>query len=149
MSLKRLITTAYGIKSLQVIGPDWLTTPRFEISAIIPPGTTKDQLRLMWQKLLSDRFHLVAHHETREKGIFDLVVAKGGPKLTPAGQTARLLAPPPPGTVVRGHRVYTPRTTMETFADFLSGQIDHVVRDATGLTGEYEIRFVWGEVADA
>jgi uncharacterized protein (TIGR03435 family) len=145
MSLKRLITTAFGIKSVQVIGPDWLDTPRFEIRATVPDDTTKDQLSTMWQKLLSDRFHLAAHHETRETTVFDLMVSKTGPKLTPAGQTARLLAPPPMGTVVRGHHIYIPRTTMEKFAGFLSGQVDHVVRDATGLTGEYAIRFAWGD----
>ena len=35
---------------------------------------------------------------------------------------------------------------MEKFAGFLSSRIDQVVRDATGLTGEYEIRFVWGDL---
>src|SRR5262245_52617086 len=44
MSPRLLITIAYGIKAVHVIGPDWLTTPRFEISAIVPDGTAKDQI---------------------------------------------------------------------------------------------------------
>ena len=44
----------------------------------------KDQTSLMMQSLLADRFKLEVHFETRELPIYDLVVAKGGPKLTPA-----------------------------------------------------------------
>lgn len=142
MNPRQLIMTAYGIKSLQVIGPDWLATPRFEIGASVPAGTTKDQLAAMWQKLLSDRFHLAAHHETRETTVFDLVVAKTGPTLTPAGQ-ATPSRPQQPATVVMGRHINFPNATIENFADFLGSQLDHLVRDATGLTGEYAIRLVW------
>ena len=35
----------------------------------------------MFQSLLEDRFQLKIHRETRELAAYDLVVAKGGPKL--------------------------------------------------------------------
>jgi len=38
----------------------------------------------MLQKLITERFHAVIHHEQREFSVFDLTVAKSGAKLTPA-----------------------------------------------------------------
>jgi hypothetical protein len=53
MSAGLLIMIAYGVKYVQVIGPDWLATARFEIGAKLPEGTTKAQLAAMWQNLLA------------------------------------------------------------------------------------------------
>ena len=39
------------------------------------------ELRLMLQQLLADRFKLILHHETKETPVYELTVAKGGPKL--------------------------------------------------------------------
>src|SRR5262249_49816418 len=56
----------------------------------------QDQLPLLLQSMLEDRFQLKAHIETRELPVYNLVVAKDGPKLklnedqTPPG-------PPTPG----------------------------------------------------
>src|SRR5579863_1961855 len=60
--LKDLVINAYGVKDFQIVGPDWLNddseTTRFTIDATMPPDTTKEQLRLMLQSLLADRFKL-------------------------------------------------------------------------------------------
>jgi uncharacterized protein (TIGR03435 family) len=39
------------------------------------------ELRLMLQQLLADRFKLTLHRETKEMPVYELTVAKGGPKL--------------------------------------------------------------------
>src|SRR5580658_5693557 len=75
MSPALLIRTAYGVKLVQVIGPNWLAVPRFEILATLPAGTTKEQIPEMWQNLLIDRFGLRTHHESRETIYFELSVA--------------------------------------------------------------------------
>ena len=67
----------------------WMETERYTIRAKLPPGTSKDQFRVMLQNLLAERFALKVHHETRNMSGYRLVVAKGGAKLTPS-------APPPP-----------------------------------------------------
>jgi uncharacterized protein (TIGR03435 family) len=54
---------------------------KFTITATMPPETTKEQFHLMLQNLLTDRFHLTMHHETREFPGYDMIVASGGPKL--------------------------------------------------------------------
>jgi bla regulator protein blaR1 len=62
--------------------PKWVTTDRYSIDARAAGNPTKDQLRLMVQSLLADRFQLAAHFATQEVPVFALTVAKDG-KLGP------------------------------------------------------------------
>jgi bla regulator protein BlaR1 len=58
----------------------------FEIEARAPGNPTKDQMRLMMQSLLADRFKLRVHFETREGPVFALSLVRPGeigPKLRP------------------------------------------------------------------
>jgi uncharacterized protein (TIGR03435 family) len=80
-----LINAAYRLAGYQYIGlPAW--SDRFDIAARAPEGTPADQMPLMLQSLLADRFKMVAHRETREAPIFALVVSRRdrrlGPRLT-------------------------------------------------------------------
>lgn len=83
----KLLMYAYGVERDQLNGPDWATTDAravalsYDISAKLPPGTTKQQAAIMLQNLLKERFQLALHHETVQASGFALVVAKGGPKL--------------------------------------------------------------------
>ena len=64
----------------------WVTNDRFDIQARADGNPTKDQMRLMVQALLADRFKLAIHYETRELPVFALVLSKSGktgPKLRP------------------------------------------------------------------
>jgi uncharacterized protein (TIGR03435 family) len=67
--------------------PQWARTESFDIQAKTEDhNPTKDQMRLMMQSLLEDRFKLAVHWETREVSIFALVLAKPGktgPQLKP------------------------------------------------------------------
>jgi uncharacterized protein (TIGR03435 family) len=64
--------------------PVWVTggfdasADRFDILARSDGSPTKDQVRLMMQALLAERFKLMVHHETRQAPVFALVVAKPG-----------------------------------------------------------------------
>jgi uncharacterized protein (TIGR03435 family) len=82
--LRGLIFEAYGLDyyNEQVAGPGWIDSEPYDVAARIPPGTTKDQFRLMLQGLLAERFDLKVHRESRVFTVYTLVVAKGGPKLT-------------------------------------------------------------------
>jgi uncharacterized protein (TIGR03435 family) len=66
--------------------PKWVTTDRIAIEARAEGNPTKDQMRLMMQALLADRFKLAVHFETREAPVFELMLVrseKTGPKLRP------------------------------------------------------------------
>jgi uncharacterized protein (TIGR03435 family) len=81
MSLAELIPVAFAVKPYQVSGPPWIKEARFDILAKMPEGATKEQVPLMLQALLAERFKLVAHRESREHPIYALLVGKTGPKL--------------------------------------------------------------------
>ena len=64
--------------------PFWVTgsfdaSPEFfDISARAPADTSIDQMRLMMQALLADRFHLAMHYVSADAPVFALVLAKPG-----------------------------------------------------------------------
>jgi len=102
-NLAQLISIAYDINFVQISGPSWLREPEFDIVAKIPEGATKEQFREMMQNLLSERFKLAVHHEKKDLPIYEMTVAKGGPKLKESTGPAdmpdpngRAPAPPPP-----------------------------------------------------
>jgi uncharacterized protein (TIGR03435 family) len=174
MSLSNLVLIAYHLDYFRLSAPDWMTPMlMFNISAKIPPNTTREQFELMMQRLLADRFKLSVHHENREMTQLSLVVAKNGPKFREAAETsppkgggdeATAAVPPvrptldkdgfpaftgrPMSTFMNGKaRLYQPRMKMQALAGSLQNQVRAPVTDATGLTGEYEINLYW--VTDA
>jgi uncharacterized protein (TIGR03435 family) len=59
--------------------PGWVRGDEFfAIEALAEGNPTKDQLRLMMQSLLADRFKLAVHFETREVPVFALTLVKAG-----------------------------------------------------------------------
>lgn len=119
MPLRTVISLAYGVQDDQLLigGPSWLNSDRFDIVAKIDPSDlppdaarpTFQQLVLMLQPVLADRFQLKVHHEMRTFAAYNIVIAKGGlkmkestsppasPPLPPgAPANASLAAPPPP-----------------------------------------------------
>jgi uncharacterized protein (TIGR03435 family) len=88
-TLKNLLMIAYDVKDFQISGPSWLDTERFAVQATMPPETTKDQMHVMLQNLLAERFQVKVHRETKELPMYAMVVSKGGLKMKES-------APPPP-----------------------------------------------------
>ena len=84
VTLTNVLLRAYDVKAYQLIGPEWLSSERYEFIATIPPGTTKEAFNLMLQNLLAERFHLAAHRETKELQGYELARGKSGPKLKPS-----------------------------------------------------------------
>ena len=82
--LRSLILKAYDIPLYRFSGPESLFDVRFDVTATLPPGTTKEQFLLMQQNLLATRLGLVVHREMKEMPVYELIVAKGGSKLTKA-----------------------------------------------------------------
>jgi uncharacterized protein (TIGR03435 family) len=82
-----LIGYAYRIAPDRITAPDWMTAAgatRFDISATIPQGASKNQVPEMFQALLAERFRLVARRGPASLPIYALVVAKGGLKIRQA-----------------------------------------------------------------
>jgi len=153
--------------------PDWVRSQRFVIDAKTPmPNPTKDQIRLMMQSLLANRFKLAMHFETRDVPVYALVLAKPdttGPRLRAHEQglacDALWTAPPDPespavapgGFVPKCGNVnatYRPNHTVLLGARNIP--IDHIplyltslykfgrpVIDQTGLKGTFDLSLNW------
>ena len=87
-SLKTLLMRAYELKDYQIGGPAWMESERYEIAAKIPEGATRREVARMLQSLLTQRFRLTVHRETRELAMYALEAAKSGPKLKAADPAA-------------------------------------------------------------
>jgi uncharacterized protein (TIGR03435 family) len=156
-----LIAHAYnlpvGSENRLVRGPEWLhqATDQYEVDAKIDdslyaamqkmtPAQQREQVALMEQSLLADRFKLQVHFETVEMPVYALVAAKGGPKLTPAGdgESARLSAV----GIEQGMKMTAAAVTLDQFvrSPFLLGAVGgRTVLDQTGLKGLYDFTLTW------
>jgi len=120
----------------------------------------------MMQNLLAERFHLAIHHEKKEGPVYDLVVAKNGPKLKESANAPVPKNSPeqesgfpklgPDGFPVlgpgRGYRMAVMNdhsaarftdATMAQLANLLTSQLKRPVTDATGLAGKYDFSLRW------
>lgn len=152
--------------------PKWVATDSFTIYARQAGNPTKDQMRLMMQSLLADRFRLAVHFETQQVSAFALTLAKPGkigPSLRRHAEGPSCDAPVPTST--RGPSASRPEvfplecgvyglsggpdhtilagsrnTTLELIAASLTslpGGLDRPVVDRTGLTGKYDFTIEW------
>jgi uncharacterized protein (TIGR03435 family) len=81
LPVRNLLVNAYGVKTYQISGPAWIDTERFDIVAKVPKGASKDDVKLMLQNLLAERFKLTLHREKKELPMYALVVGKNGSKM--------------------------------------------------------------------
>ncbi len=135
VSLHGYIEAAYNVKSYQISGPDWLDSQLFDISARAEGSHSRDEIMLMLQTLLADRFKLALHREQKELAVYALLTGKNGPKLHASEGEGEVSMGPAAGGL--GFQ----RITMTDFAGrFLSRMppIGRPVLDKTGLTGRYD-----------
>jgi uncharacterized protein (TIGR03435 family) len=152
VTLRDMIRQAYQVKDFQISGPDWMNSTRYNVVATIPPKTAADQIPLMWQSLLADRFKLTLHRDKKELPVYALVVGKNGPKMKEAEDTGSPAPQPSGGRLFSGGRgriqigrgrVDVKSFTLPAFTDLLSRQMDRPVLDETGLKGMYDFTLEW------
>jgi uncharacterized protein (TIGR03435 family) len=82
----KLFLTSEQRTALLARFPAWTRNDKFTIMASGPAGANKDQMRLMMQSLLADRFGLKVHFEMREAKVLAMSLeppGKLGPRLHP------------------------------------------------------------------
>ena len=165
-TLSMLVQYAYGLRSEDQVsgGPDWAKTDRFDVQAKIGeadiaameklnPADKKARRELMMQALLSERFQLRVHSETKQAPVYDLVVAKGGSKLKDAAtDSSDHLRMGPDGKPLTGFMQFLKETStaqgysMDALAALLSepfARVGRPVLNKTGLTGSYNFTLDW------
>jgi uncharacterized protein (TIGR03435 family) len=160
VTLKELIRGAYGLQALaassQIVGgPNWIDSDRFDVAGRVESGssaTPPPQVLVMVRALLSDRFKLQVHEETRDAAVYALVVNRQGqfgPRLKRStldcdcflnNRSCGDVRPGPEvcGFQTRPGRMFGP-TTMARLATDLSQVVDRVVVDRTNLPGLWEL----------
>jgi uncharacterized protein (TIGR03435 family) len=139
-TLQDCIREAYGVTDPQISGEKWLSPDRYDIVAKIPPGVTSDQHPAMLQALLAERFKLAVHRGTKEMQVYQLIVAKGGPKMQAVETHNGGI------TFPRAGYISAEAVTMKRLATVLSSakaQLEHTVVDHTGLSGVFTFRLEW------
>jgi uncharacterized protein (TIGR03435 family) len=139
LSLKYLIHLAYDIDLNQIAAKQpWLDSAYFDINAKPEEGVSlsRAELRPRLQNILETRFHLVTHFETRMDPGYALLVAKGGPKLTPTKGDKF------PGfriNVSPGH-VEGINWSMDYLAAMLQQAAGRPVSNQTQIAGSYDVK---------
>ncbi len=153
VKVKDLVGWAYDFQFYQVAGgPDWfnsqeLRSNRYDVEAKIDQTATGgkvdlQQIKLMVQSLLADRFQLRVHREMRELPVYALVVALNGPKLRTA-KDAEL--GPGRGPVALYGAVSARSAGTAELAKVLTVMLDRPVLDKTGLDGKFDFELQFDE----
>ena len=149
IGLLMLISDAYGIGQDMITGgPSWVTSMGFDTQAKVAASDVNSMQSLnahqegaMLRAVLSERFGLKVHTESRMMPAFELVVSQKGPRLTPTQ------SPIPAGT--SHNPIYRPGeyadrdVPMSALAGVLSTFCKRPVVDKTALTGRYDIALKW------
>jgi uncharacterized protein (TIGR03435 family) len=148
-----LLTQALHKDPDEIIGePGWATTDRWDVVAkVLSPEDVATlgkmsfaQRGAMLLQILTDRFGLKTHHETRELPVYALVVAKGGLKMVesksdpgapPNGGSPKLMGP---DGKLTGQEI-----PLDFLAQELAWQVGRTVVDRTGLAGRYDFSLTW------
>lgn len=155
MILKNIILSAYELRSYQLFNaPGWIENTHFDIAAKAEKPVTRNEMLLLVQSLLEDRFGLVVKREQREMPIHELVLDRTDGKLGPglvqpasdadcdsAVQAKRGELRLPPGSVLTRGCSSTAFAMIASASTSMAVQT-HVI-DKTGLVGTWMYHFYY------
>ncbi len=147
MRLKNLLSNAFDIREDLISGlPGWAESARYDIKAkIVDPDLavlkklTKEQRETMLAGILTDRFGLKVHTETKQLPVYNLVVTPHGPKFQPSADQS----PDHGGMGAKNHDVTITASPLATLVYFLAGSLHRTVIDQTNLTARYDMHLTW------
>jgi uncharacterized protein (TIGR03435 family) len=141
VTVHALINLAYWLHPKQIAGgPAWTDTEKFDMAGKpdAPGQPDVDQMKMMIQKLLTDRFQLKFHFEKRQIPVYAVRLAKNGPKITPSRDDPKGLAGWNFGRNASGMIMAFRNSPMSQFTAVLQNSTDRPVLDQSGLTGRYD-----------
>jgi uncharacterized protein (TIGR03435 family) len=165
VTLEQLILNSYRtpdgrpLREDQLLGgPAWVRSDRFDIEARAGSDVPRDQMSLMLQALLEERFRLVLRKEQQDRETYVLTMARSdgrlGPDLHQRSETDCAPQPDEDPLAFSLRRLQTlPKpsgggrpwfaVSCSTIADLASGALTRQLRttviDKTGLTGKWTI----------
>ncbi len=154
------IGPAYGVEPDQVYGlPGWAESNRYDIQAKVAGEDVeayrklgREQKQLMLRAVFEDRLKLKVHLGTKEVPMYQMVIARNGPKLHeakpgdtyPDGLKAADGTPiAGPGYAMRPGQFTSQQIPVSALLNSLKAETGRTVIDKTGLTGKYDITLLW------
>jgi uncharacterized protein (TIGR03435 family) len=140
-TLHDLINLAYWLHPKQVTGgPAWTESEKFDLTGKpdAPGQPNVDQMKMMIQKLLADRFQLKFHFEKRELPAYAIGIAKTGAKLTKSQDDPNGLPGWSIGRTPSGTRMIFRNSPLSQLAAILQNSLDKPVVDQSGLSERYD-----------
>ena len=139
--VKVMIKLMFHLNDRQISGaPAWLETDRYDVEAKADGPHTIDELHVMFQNLLIDRFKLQFHKEMRTLPAYELVVDKSGTKLAENTSPEHFDIPIQPTGF---GKLQATHCSMSYFSWVLSQRLDRPVIDQTGLGRFYDFTLEW------
>ena len=154
LTLRDAIRGAYMVRDFQIVGPDWMSTVRFEVDAKVPAGATSEQIPEMFQSLLEERFGLTWRREPKEMQVYSLLVGKDGPKLKEAqaraaGEQLAMGTDGKPRSMVSfggnasAVTIVAPSASLLTLVGVTSRFTGKPLVDDTGIKGNYNFQLTF------
>jgi uncharacterized protein (TIGR03435 family) len=163
-TLATLIRIAYDLEHYQVInaGPDWIDSAGFEVNARAAAGLspTSEQVRVMLQNLLVERFKLVTRRETRDTPTYHLTFARSDQRLGPQLRRSQLDCSPegrrkatsvlangrqPCATMMSAGYYAADGVEFSQLINLLALGFGRPVTDRTGLNGRFDWELKWAD----
>jgi uncharacterized protein (TIGR03435 family) len=139
-SLKAAIQWAYHLQAIQVIGPNWIDSNRYDIVAKTSEATPNEKLREMLRALLADRFKLAVHRETKEMQAYIVTIGKNGHKMKPSEGEGEMEVKP----TGKGLQVLFTHVTLAQLSEMAQSPLQGIVVDQTGLQGAWDFTLDMG-----
>jgi uncharacterized protein (TIGR03435 family) len=144
--LKSVITSAYGVREVLIFGlPGWAEEARYDIRAKVTDadpkvlaGISREQRRALMAAMLEDRFHLKVRAVTKNLPVYDLMVARGGPRFSESVRHGV-----EPRVEVRKTEFSATDASILGLSYLLEEVVERTVIDKTGLTGAYDLHLQW------
>ena len=136
-----LINLAYWLHPKQLTGgPAWTESEKFDMAGKpdAPGQPNVDQMKMMIQKLLADRFQLKFHFEKRELSAYAVRIAKTGAKITKSQDDPKGLPGWNFGRNASGMTMTFRNSPMSQFTAVLQNSMDKPVVDQSGLSERYD-----------
>lgn len=135
VGLKSVAAWAYAITPARITGPATLTNQNYDFLVSLPTNQ-----REALKSLIAEKTRLTGRRETREEEVYVLRKA-GGP--TTGLRIARMAGPR--RSQMRQDSYLGANVSMSSLAEALENRLGRPVLDETGLTGQYDLEFSWGE----
>jgi uncharacterized protein (TIGR03435 family) len=144
--MKEMLNFAYDVEEESIAGaPKWTDTDHFDLIAKTPTAVPFEDMRVMLQNLIVQKFKFTFHREDQPMPVFALTVGKRTPKLKDADPSNRSACKRTPGDGIVTYACQN--TTMAQLAEKVrsaaTGYITHPVVDLTGLNGAYDFAITW------